>query len=101
MNIYDTKTVRCPACSKEIGEADYDAEIIRPKCGVPKPDPHTKTYELFSVTLDAPGACAALQVLIASMPVALANPGDRITGICQGPTNVPQAGDRLLFPDHG
>ncbi|MCA9827749.1 MAG: hypothetical protein KC444_05070 [Nitrosopumilus sp.] len=33
MNIYDTKTVSCIACGKCIGEVDYDAEVIYPKCG--------------------------------------------------------------------
>lgn len=33
MNIYDTKPLRCSKCGKCIGEVDYDAEIILPKCG--------------------------------------------------------------------
>lgn len=33
MNIYDTKVVRCCICGKTIGEVEYDAEIILPKCG--------------------------------------------------------------------
>lgn len=33
MNIYDTKPIRCVICQKAIGEVDFDAEIIRPKCG--------------------------------------------------------------------
>ena len=33
MNIYDTKSIRCSSCKNIIGEVDYDAEIIRPKCG--------------------------------------------------------------------
>lgn len=33
MNIYDTKVVRCSVCGKAIGEVEYDAELIRPKCG--------------------------------------------------------------------
>lgn len=33
MNIYDTKVIHCAICEKCIGEADYDAEIIFPKCG--------------------------------------------------------------------
>jgi hypothetical protein len=32
MNIYDTKVIRCAKCDKCIGEANYDAEIILPKC---------------------------------------------------------------------
>ncbi len=32
LNIYDTKTIRCSICQKAIGEVDFDAEIIRPKC---------------------------------------------------------------------
>lgn len=33
MNIYDTKTLSCAQCGKSIGEIDYDAEVILPKCG--------------------------------------------------------------------
>ena len=43
MNIYDTKTIRCAICKNTIGEVDYDAEIIRPKCGqCSNPTPHQK-----------------------------------------------------------
>ena len=43
MNIYDIVPIRCCICNKDIGEVDYDAEIIRPKCGqcanpIPKPE---------------------------------------------------------------
>ena len=33
MNIYDIKTLSCAQCGKNIGEIDYDAEVILPKCG--------------------------------------------------------------------
>ena len=33
MNIYDTRVIRCAVCEKCIGEVDYDAEVIFPKCG--------------------------------------------------------------------
>ena len=33
MNIYDTKTVFCKSCERSIGEIEYDAEVILPKCG--------------------------------------------------------------------
>lgn len=33
MNIYDKCVIRCAICDKCIGEVDYDAEIIFPKCG--------------------------------------------------------------------
>ena len=33
MNIYDTRTISCVSCKKDIGEIDYDAEIMQPKCG--------------------------------------------------------------------
>lgn len=33
MNIYDTKTISCSKCKNEIGEVDFDAEVIRPLCG--------------------------------------------------------------------
>ena len=43
MNIYDTKTIRCSVCKQVIGEVDYDAEVIRPKCGqCANPTIHTK-----------------------------------------------------------
>ena len=33
MNIYDTRVISCSKCGKYIGEVDYDAEIILPRCG--------------------------------------------------------------------
>jgi hypothetical protein len=33
MNIYDTKSIYCSKCGKFIGEIDYDAVVILPKCG--------------------------------------------------------------------
>ena len=43
MNIYDTKSVVCSSCGQIIGEIDFDAEIIRPKCGqCANPTPHIK-----------------------------------------------------------
>lgn len=33
MNIYDTRVIRCSKCDKYIGEVEFDAEIILPKCG--------------------------------------------------------------------
>ncbi|WP_016940203.1 hypothetical protein [Candidatus Nitrosopumilus sediminis] len=43
MNIYDTKSLVCSICKEVIGEVDYDAEIIRPKCGqCSNPTPHVK-----------------------------------------------------------
>lgn len=33
MNIYDTKSIYCCKCGKFIGEIDYDAVVILPKCG--------------------------------------------------------------------
>ena len=33
LNIYDEKPVVCVECNRCIGEVEYDAEIIRPKCG--------------------------------------------------------------------
>jgi hypothetical protein len=33
MNIYDKRVICCSKCDKYIGEVDYDAEIILPKCG--------------------------------------------------------------------
>jgi phage FluMu protein Com len=43
LNIYDTKTIRCAICQKLIGEVDFDAEIIYPKCGqYANPIPDTK-----------------------------------------------------------
>ncbi|MBI3639312.1 MAG: hypothetical protein HY223_03255 [Thaumarchaeota archaeon] len=34
MNIYDTKQISCYKCGRCIGEIDYDAIIINPKCGL-------------------------------------------------------------------
>lgn len=48
MNIYDTKVVRCAVCDKCIGEVDYDAEVIFPKCGRcanPLPATHDEHFE--------------------------------------------------------
>ncbi len=43
LNIYDTRSISCIICKKAIGEVDYDAEIIRPKCGqCSNPTPHFK-----------------------------------------------------------
>ncbi len=43
LNIYDTKTISCKDCSKVIGEIDYDAQVILPKCGqCSEPIPHFK-----------------------------------------------------------
>ena len=33
LNIYDQRPVSCVGCGRCIGEVEYDAEIIRPKCG--------------------------------------------------------------------
>ncbi len=33
LNIYDTKQISCIECGRDIGEVEYDAELIRPKCG--------------------------------------------------------------------
>ncbi|RDJ32425.1 MAG: hypothetical protein DWQ18_07885 [Crenarchaeota archaeon] len=41
MNIYDKKVVKCVICEKSIGEVNYDAEIIFPRCGeCSDPKPH-------------------------------------------------------------
>jgi len=33
MNIYDKKSVHCFRCDRFIGEIDYDAVVVLPKCG--------------------------------------------------------------------
>jgi hypothetical protein len=33
MNIYDTKSIYCSKCGKFIGEIDFDAVVMLPKCG--------------------------------------------------------------------
>ena len=43
MNIYDTKSVSCVDCGEIIGEIDYEAEVILPRCGqCSNPRPHFK-----------------------------------------------------------
>ncbi|QUC64140.1 hypothetical protein NsoK4_06750 [Nitrosopumilus sp. K4] len=43
MNIYDTRPIRCSKCKQTIGEVDYDAEVVNPKCGqCANPTPHVK-----------------------------------------------------------
>lgn len=51
MNIYDTVPIRCIVCGKSIGEVDYDAEIIRPKCGqCANPTPKPEDKYMYSVS---------------------------------------------------
>ena len=33
LNIYDTKMISCIQCDKQIGEIDYDANVMHPICG--------------------------------------------------------------------
>jgi len=33
LNIYDTKQINCYRCDKWLGEVDFEALIISPKCG--------------------------------------------------------------------
>lgn len=33
LNIYDTKQISCYRCGRFIGEIDFDAVIVSPKCG--------------------------------------------------------------------
>ena len=41
LNIYDTRPLACKDCGKIIGEIDYDAEVILPKCcQCSNPTPH-------------------------------------------------------------
>jgi hypothetical protein len=41
MNIYDTKTIHCITCGKFIGEIDYNAQVVLPRCGnCSNPRPH-------------------------------------------------------------
>ncbi|MCV0411701.1 hypothetical protein [Nitrosarchaeum sp.] len=43
MNIHYTKTIKCITYDKAIWEVNFDAEIIRPKCGQrSNPTPDTK-----------------------------------------------------------
>lgn len=63
MNIYDKKVVKCARCNQSIGEVDYDAQIILPKCGKctdPMPEGDDKAMYIASkymtkkpITLDA------------------------------------------------
>lgn len=52
MNIYDTKAVYCKSCGKFIGEIEYDAEVILPKCGKcadPKPEGDKILYTVSAI----------------------------------------------------
>ncbi|TLX68176.1 MAG: hypothetical protein E6L02_01315 [Thaumarchaeota archaeon] len=33
MNMYDMKSIHCSICDKFIGEVDFDAVVVLPKCG--------------------------------------------------------------------
>ncbi|MDH3617229.1 MAG: hypothetical protein OEM89_00730 [Nitrosopumilus sp.] len=52
MNIYDTKTISCAKCKKDIGEVDYDSLVIRPLCGHcvnPLPEGDTILYTVSAI----------------------------------------------------
>ncbi|MDH3340421.1 MAG: hypothetical protein OEL84_03940 [Nitrosopumilus sp.] len=54
MNIYDTKSISCAICKQVIGEVDFDAEIIRPKCGqCANPTPHVKDKMPYLIYINA------------------------------------------------
>ena len=43
LNIYDTKVISCIECDTQIGEIDFDANVIHPICGqCEDPRPHAK-----------------------------------------------------------
>ena len=45
MNIYDKKVIKCVICEKDIGEINYDAEVIYPRCGeCSDPKPHVNDH---------------------------------------------------------
>lgn len=33
MSMYDTKIIRCVECDETMGELDFDAQVMQPKCG--------------------------------------------------------------------
>ncbi len=33
LSLYDTKVIHCYRCDKDIGEVDWEALVIAPKCG--------------------------------------------------------------------
>jgi len=33
LSLYDTKVIHCYRCDKDIGEVDWEAVVIAPKCG--------------------------------------------------------------------
>ncbi len=33
MSMYDTKIIRCVECDETMGELDFDAEVMQPRCG--------------------------------------------------------------------
>ena len=55
LNIYDTKTISCIECDKQIGEIDYDANVIRPICGQcedPRPDVKDQLSNRMKIPID-------------------------------------------------
>ena len=45
MNIYDKIIIRCVICKNSIGEINYDAEVIFPRCGeCADPKPHINDH---------------------------------------------------------
>ncbi len=53
LNIYDTKTISCIECDKQIGEIDYDANVIRPICGQCE-DPRPEVKDQLSYRIKIP-----------------------------------------------
>ncbi len=55
LNIYDTKTISCIECDEQIGEIDYDANVIRPICGQcedPRPDVKDQLPNRMKIPID-------------------------------------------------
>jgi hypothetical protein len=50
--LYDTKIIHCTKCNKSIGEVEFDAEIVFPKCGHCA-DPTPDGFDKLSYTINS------------------------------------------------
>ena len=72
LNIYDTKTISCAKCKKDIGEVDYDSQVIRPLCGYcanPLPEGDTSLYAVSAIKS---AQSKRQEVLVPAWPLSIA-----------------------------